>query len=165
MDGRSLAPALSGTPLEPRPAFAETGLWFTETIPEVAGLRLPYPDLTHITEVLPDHHDEIVIRQLFGVITTTAKHRMVQDGRYKLIYMPTREGPVWRLYDTERDPHERHELSAEEPAVRARLEAELWSWMLQDEGMEQSAGMLVPRAGRLAAAAAAKSALRTDTGE
>lgn len=162
MDGRSLAAALSGGALAPKPAFAETGLWFTETIPEVAGLRLPYPDLTHITEVLPNHHDEIVIRKLFSVITTTAKHRMVQDGRYKLIYVPTRDGANWRLYDTETDPQERHELSAEQPAIRARLENELWSWMLDDEDMERSAGMLLPRAGRLTAARAEKSALRSD---
>jgi arylsulfatase A-like enzyme len=162
-DGRSLAPLLAGKSLPPAPAFAETGLWFTQTIAEVPnGLRLPYPDLTHVTEVLPEHDDEIVLRKSFEPITVTAKHRMLVTERYKLLYMPTRDGVLFRLYDVERDPHETHDVSAEQPALLGELQAQLWRLMLEDRNMEQRNGFLLPRTGRLASAAAATAGVRVD---
>lgn len=162
-DGRSLEPLLEGKTLPAAPAFAETGLWFTQTISDVPpSMRLPYPDLTHISEVLTDHDDEIVLRKVFEPITETAKHRMLVTEKYKLLYMPTRNGVVWRLYDLEKDPNETHDISAAEPAVLAQLQADLWHWMLEDRNMEQRDGFLLPRAGRLASAAASTAAVRVD---
>lgn len=147
MDGRSLAPLMDGKTLPARPAFAETGLWFTESIPEVPmSLRLPYPNLPHITEVLPDHDDEIVIRKRFEPLTLTAKHRMVRERRYKLIYIPTRDGVKWMLFDTIADPGETKNVIGAHPDVARRLKAELWHWMLEDPKMKREHGYLLPRA-------------------
>lgn len=151
MDGRSLVPLMDGRPLPPRPAFAETGLWFTESIPEVPpSLRLPYPDLPHISEVLPDHDDEIVIRKQYEELTVTAKHRMIETERYKLLYIPTREGVKWQLYDVAADPEEEHNVIGQHPEVAKRLERRLWRWMLQDRRMERRTGYLLPRPGAFA---------------
>lgn len=148
LDGRSLVPALEGKNLPPRPAFAETGIWFTRQIPDVpASLRLPYPDLTEVVEVDSDAGGDLVARRDFEPLLVTAKHRMVRDGRHKLIYLPTRSGVKWMLFDTERDPLETRDVAKEQPEVVARLSVELWKWMLEDTGMQREGDMLVPRAG------------------
>ena len=148
MDGRSLVPLLSGRTLPPRPAFAETGLWFTGSIPEVPpGLRLPYPDLPHLSEVLPDHDNEIVIRKRYEKLTVTAKHRMIENERYKLLYIPTRDGVKWQLYDAIADPEEQHNVLGQHPEVAKKLERRLWRWMLQDRRLERRTGYLLPRPG------------------
>lgn len=146
LDGRSLASALDGRSLPPALAYAETGLWFTETIPEVpAAMRLPYPDVAHLTEVVRDRDDDVEIRAMYEPVAITAKHRMVRDERYKLVYVPARDGVTWLLYDTVEDPGETRDVSAEKPEVVARLRDALFRWMLEDHHMERRDGYLVPR--------------------
>jgi arylsulfatase A-like enzyme len=146
LDGRSLAPALSGGSLTPALAFAETGLWFTE---EIAALppedRLPYPGIANLTEIDPSHGDEIVLQKAVKPLTIVAKHRMVRDEKWKLIYMPTRSGVKYMLFDTEADPGETRDVSAEQKDVLAKMKAELWAWMLRDPNMVERGGYLVPR--------------------
>jgi arylsulfatase A-like enzyme len=160
LDGSSLVPLMSGAsspapcvdhaPAKPetcrRLAYAETGLWFTE---DIVGLdpsqRIPYPGVAEITEVEPDHHDEVVLKKEMRDLVLVAKHRMVRDERYKLVYVPTRAGVRYELFDTDADPGEVHDISAERPAEVQRLRGELWKWMLADPGMEARGGYLVPR--------------------
>ncbi len=146
LDGRSLAPALRGDKLAPRLAYAETGLWFTESIDGLpASLRLPYPGISRLNEVDRDHGDEVVLRRDMFETTLVAKHRMVRDERYKLVYAPTRQGVRYLLFDTQKDPGETHDASAELPEPMSRLKSELWSWMLGDRRMVEHGGYLVPR--------------------
>ncbi len=148
LDGRSLVPLMDGKSLPALPAFAETGLWFDTSLPEVPrDLRMPYPDLPHLTEVVPAHDDAIEMRARYEPITIAAKHRMIRDGHYKLIYVPTRAGVRWMLYDTAADPGETHDIAGDHPDVLRRLQAKLWSWMLADPRMERQNGYLVPRHG------------------
>jgi arylsulfatase A-like enzyme len=156
LDGRSLAPALRGAPIEPKPAFAETELWFTEEIAGLAeDLRIPYPGIMGLTEIDARHNAEIVMRREMVPITRMARHRMVREERLKLVYVPTRKGVRYMLFDTIEDPGETTDLAAARPADVKRLSAELWRWMLEDPQMEQRDGYLVPRAG---SGASAKSA-------
>lgn len=146
LDGRSLVPALDGSALPPALAYAETGLWFTEDIAGVPPeLRLPYPGIAHLTEIDTQHGDELVLRASMRPLTIVAKHRMVRDARWKLVYAPTREGPRWLLFDTREDPGETRDVAAAHPDVLARLQGELWSWMLRDPDMTERGGFLVPR--------------------
>ena len=146
LDGRSLVPALAGRPLAPALAYAETGLWFTEDIAGLPSeLRLPYPGIARLTEVDTAHGDELVLRKEIRPLTLVAKHRMVRDERYKLLYVPSRTGVRWMLYDTREDPGETRDVAAEHKDVVARLQAELWTWMRQDPGMDDRNGYLVPR--------------------
>jgi arylsulfatase A-like enzyme len=150
LDGRSLLPALRGEPLEPRFAYAETELWFTEEIPALPPeLRMPYPGVVGLTELDLRHNTEIVLKKEMVAPTLMARHRMVRDERYKLLYVPTRTGVRYMLYDTEKDPNETKDVAAELPNEVARLRAELWAWMLKDPLMEQRDGYLVPREGAL----------------
>jgi hypothetical protein len=139
-------PALSGKPLAPALAYAETGLWFTETIPGLPNeLRLPYPGIERLTEVDARHGDELVLQQGERPLTIVAKHRMVRDDRFKLVYVPARTGVRWMLFDTRVDPGEEHDVAEAHPDVVARLQGELWSWMRKDTDMTERGGYLVPR--------------------
>ena len=146
LDGTSLAGALRGESIGDRLAFAETELWFTEDIPGLpADLRMPYPGIMRLTEIDSKHGSEIVLRKDMRLLTTVARHRMVRDGRYKLVYVPTRAGVRYLLFDTVADPGETIDVSAARPAVAQRLERELWRWMLEDTEMQAKGGLLVPR--------------------
>jgi arylsulfatase A-like enzyme len=146
LDGRSLAPALTGGHLAPANAYAETELWFTEDIPGLPReLRLPYPDIAHLTEVDGRHGDELVLRASMRALTIVAKHRMTRDDRWKLLYVPTRQGVRWMLYDTCDDPGETRDVASAHPDVVARLQGDLWAWMRADPEMTERGGYLVPR--------------------
>jgi arylsulfatase A-like enzyme len=161
--GRSLAPLVRGGALSTRPVFAETGLWFTEAIAELAPrIRFPYPDLPYVTEVVREHGDEIAIRAEFEPFTTAAKHRMVRDERYKLIYLPARQGVTYQLFDTVADPDERQNLIDRQPEVADRLKRLLWQWMLEDTDFERSGEYLLPRPGRLVGARALARGMRIE---
>jgi arylsulfatase A-like enzyme len=146
MDGRSLAAAVHGQQLDSRPVFAETGLWFTEDIPEVPPeQRIPYPELTRLTEIDRNHVDEIVIRREWEPTTIAVKHRMVRDGNYKLVYMPTRTGPKSALFDTAMDPGEVTDVAAKMPDIARRLQAALMQWIMIDPSVDNRHGVLLPR--------------------
>ena len=145
LDGRSLAPALEGRALTPALAYAETELWMGDVPALPDALRLPYPPLSRLTEIDVAHDHEIVLRSEVTAVTTVARHRMVRDERYKLLYMPTRSSPVYRLFDTVTDPAELVDVSSMHPDVVSRLKAELWRWMLTDPKMMERGGFLVPR--------------------
>ena len=78
-------------------------------------------------------------------LTKVAKHRMIRDARFKLIYAPTRMGVKYMLFDTQADPMETRDVAALHPSDLARLKSELWQWMLQDRDMVERGGYLVPR--------------------
>jgi arylsulfatase A-like enzyme len=146
IDGRSLAPALDGADLAPALAYAETDLWFTEEIAGLpAELRLPYPSIARMTEIDAQHNDEVVLERAVRPLSIVAKHRMVKDERYKLVYAPTRMGAKFLLYDTEADPLETRDVSSEHPAELARLKSELLGWMARDPDMRVEGDLLVPR--------------------
>jgi arylsulfatase A-like enzyme len=144
MDGRSLASAVKGRSLESAPAFAETELWLTDPfLPE--ALRIPNPPIAGLLTIDEAHGDEIVVRPDVVALTLVARHRMVRDERWKLVYMPTRAGVAYALFDTENDPGEVHDVLASHPAETQRLRATLWNWMLQDPGMSEQRGYLLPK--------------------
>lgn len=146
LDGRSLVPAMRGAALEPRFAYAESELWFTEDIAGLsADLRLPYPGIIALTELDTQHGAEIVMRSEMIPLTRMARHRMVRDEKWKLVYVPTRKGVRYMLFDTTLDPGEVHDVAAQNPGEVERLKGELWAWMLRDARMEQKDGYLVPR--------------------
>jgi arylsulfatase A-like enzyme len=148
LDGASLAPVLGGADLAPRLAYAETGLWFTEDVSGVEpSLRLPYPGVAGMTEVDADHGDEVVLSREMRPLAIVAKHRMVRDERYKLVYVPTRHGVRYFLYDTVADPGETRDVADEHPSEVSSLKGELWRWMLADPDMADRGGVLVPRDG------------------
>ena len=144
LDGRSLAPAVEGAKIASSPVFAETELWIAAPfLPE--ALRLPTPPTAGLLTIDEAHGDELLVRPEVADLTLVARHRMVRDERWKLIYMPTRAGVAYALFDTANDPREVHDLFTSEPAEAQRLERLLWTWMLGDPRMTEQRGYLVPK--------------------
>ncbi len=144
LDGRSLAPLLDGRPVAPALAYAETELWMGDTPGVPSELRMPVPPVTRLLELDGAHGSEIVLRDDVRGLTTMARHRMVRDERFKLVYMPTRERAVYRLYDTQADPDETVEVGARYPAELERLKHELWKWLLADKSLVRRGDYLFP---------------------
>jgi hypothetical protein len=145
-DGRSLVPLLDGKPLEPRSVYSETGLWFTEVIAEVPlTRRIAYPDLTQLTEVDRTHADQIVIRQRWEPLAIAAKHRMLQKGELRLLYVPTRSGARFELCDLKLDPGCAEDASRNHPGEFEALKAEFWRFVGSDPAVTRDGNLLVPR--------------------
>jgi len=145
LDGVSLLPLLRGekSSLDLR-AFAETELWFTPAGPGfLADQRLPYPDVTATTAIAAD--DDIAVADRYRELVTVAKHRSLRTEQHKLIYRPTRDGPRYSLYDVQRDPRELHDLSAQQPELLARLQAELFRLLAKDPSVVIDGGFVLPR--------------------
>ena len=149
MDGISLAPAMLGAPLPPRPQFAETELWLGPQADPPEALRFPCPSFIDYAELDPDHGDAIVLRKDAWASTTVARHRMVVDGRWKLIYIPTATGVVYKLFDVASDPENLTDVAAAHPEEVERLKPILWRWMLLDPRLEERHGFLAPKNERL----------------
>jgi len=165
VDGKSLKPLLFGGSMPPRLAFAETEIWMTESIAELPSggpnpLRLPYPNVSMLTELDPRLAHDVVIRAEAEPIIVAAKHRAVTDGTLKLVYVPTRKGPRWFLFDRATDAGETFDLAAKRPADVERLRAELWRWILSDRRVEERDGIVIPRATAVASTGGGGDALR-----
>jgi arylsulfatase A-like enzyme len=146
LDGRSLAGALDG-PIAGAPAYAETDLWLGESAAVPPELRLPYPGFAGLLEIDTRHGHEIVVRDEWRLRTVIARHRMIHDGRWKLIYAPTPAGARYFLYDTREDPEEIHDRAADRPEEVARLRELLWAWMVRDPELAREGDALVPGPG------------------
>lgn len=145
-DGRSLLEAMHGSSPPPKPVYSETGLWFTEVIAEVPlSRRLPYPDLTQITEVDRAHGDQVVLRERWQGFTTAAKHRMIQVGRLRLLYQPSRDEVHFELCDLDADPGCAKDCSREHPAEFEQLRAQFWQFVADDPEVIRKGDRLMPR--------------------
>jgi arylsulfatase A-like enzyme len=141
LDGQSLAPAVRGEPVESRFAYSETELWLGENPAVPRKLRLSAGGVMDLLELGPS--SSIIVRKDVFPSTLTARHRMVRDQRYKLIYAPTPEGVKYFLYDTLTDPEELEDISEREPGQVERLKQELFGWMRRDPRAIERDGMFI----------------------
>ncbi|HEY4485992.1 MAG TPA: sulfatase, partial [Nitrospiria bacterium] len=147
-DGVSLMPLLRGEREDlGLPVFAETGIWFVESGSQFfQDQRMGYPNVVALMEVDTHRDDEIVLKEEYRNIIETAKHRMIQKGRYKLISIPTRNGVRYELYDYAGDPENRRPLDpSAHRAVFESLRTELWAWMERDRSIAVKNGYRLPR--------------------
>lgn len=128
MQGQSLLNALGGADLPDLPAFHETGIWLTE-VPGMPSGHLRYPNLLELLEIPDPATGTMAIKPEYRDIVVRAKDRMVRLGRWKLVYQPTQDGHILKLFDLENDPECRRDLSAVEPEIKARLWGLLQAWM------------------------------------
>jgi arylsulfatase A-like enzyme len=145
----SLVPGLDlPDALPDRPAYAETGLWFVHDGPGFfQKQRLHYPDVTGICWFEEYYNREIVLRREWENFTEIAKHRMLIDRGWKVIYKPLPEGVGWELYDLTRDPMELHDLAGSRPDELARMQSRLYDFLLTRPGWTVAGGYFVPQSG------------------
>lgn len=144
VDGVDLSPLLAGERddlgLE---LYAETGLWFADDGDEFyQKQRLPYPGVTRFSRL--DRRDEVVLQERYRELTLVAKHRAVQTSTRKLIYIPTREGVRYELYDLVADPAQTRDLARERPDEVKALKDKLFRWMLGEPGVRLRREYLLP---------------------
>ena len=144
--GLNLLPRLLGqAPDQDLPVYAETGLWFVETGNGFfQKLRLPYPDVTFICKFEPYFHSEIVLRDEYDAYTETAKHRMLIQDDWKVIYVPLREGMRWELYNLRDDPEERLNLADREPQKLLEMQTALLGLLRTRPGWTVANGYFLP---------------------
>jgi arylsulfatase A-like enzyme len=127
-EGVDLTPLLRGetTDLD-LPAFAETCyLFFPKTVmpgfSDAERSRLyAVEGATETLRVDPDFDDNLVLREAFHEGALRAKDRMVRTRRWKLIHIPGKDAPIYRLYDLDADPHQKVDLAPIRPPVMAAL--------------------------------------------
>jgi arylsulfatase A-like enzyme len=70
------------------------------------------------------------------------KQRALRDARFKILYRHDGRGPVYRLFDLERDPGETGDVSADHPRELERLRTELDALMRGDVSPHDREAML-----------------------
>ncbi len=84
-------------------AYNETGIWLTR-MPGTPDNHLGYPDLFELLEIPAKETGTMAIKSQYQDITIKAKDRMIQNGKWKLVYEPLLSGSNYYLFNTENDP-------------------------------------------------------------
>ena len=132
-DGQSLADTVrSGKPPARRDLFAETAVWLNGAATDDGVRTPPLPELLE-----PDARDnfQLVLKARYEDLVVEAKHRMLRRGSQKLIYLPTRDGVRYELYDLASDPAQTHDRFAEAPDA-PQLARAMRKWLSRDPERE-----------------------------
>ena len=145
VQGTSLAPLLLQGRGDPGlTAFHETGVWLTGH-PKEQERHLRYPSLLEILEIPDKRSGTIAIRPEYEDLVIEARDRMLRTDRWKLIYLPLKDGAAYWLFDLATDPDATQNVAAEHPAVLNELRDRLIRWMLLDEERTWRNEHLVPK--------------------
>jgi len=138
IEGVSLVPLLEGQKdTFNLTTFAETGIWFSDVSEGFyQEKRIQYPDITRLSKIDTAYNNEVVIKEEYRPLIILAKHRMLRTEEYKLIYMPTRKGVIFELYDLKKDPFELKNIATEEPEKVNTLKRQLYTWILEDRNIK-----------------------------
>jgi effector-binding domain-containing protein len=133
-DGVSLMPLIKKEKSSPAlTAFSETGVWFSDVVKAFyQDKRIMYPDITGISEIDFTYNMEVVIKDKYKELINIAKHRMIDNGKYRLIYMPTRNGIIYELYDVKAKDGYKTDISQKMPAIVKKMKSELFNYMKND---------------------------------
>lgn len=106
------------------PAYSETEIWFSRTGSVFYQKnRLDYPGISQLLTFDPGHSGEIILNPKYEKMLVVSKHRSIVHGQWKLIYMPTRQGVRYELYDVIRDPGNENDLAAAKPDILATMKS------------------------------------------
>jgi hypothetical protein len=93
----------------------------------------------------PKFRNNLVLRPEYHDAVIESKDRMIRTNRWKLIEIPGDEAPIYRLYDMVADPHQKNDLSLDQPEIFARLKDALHRWWAGETDLRWSAEDDVPR--------------------
>ncbi len=127
-------PQASGVSLlvrdETRPVYSETGLWMDPTNTEkFAEERIAYPGILETAEIDFSGGDEIVLREQYQHKVITARHRLLLDDDWALLYLPARNGVRYELFHLVSDPGMTRDLAAAEPVRLAEMREQMLDWL------------------------------------
>jgi hypothetical protein len=132
MQGVSLVPALEDpeTQLE-LAAFFETGTWLT-TQPGTHPGHLIFPDILELLEVNSKKEGTLVIKPRYEGIVIEARDRMIRASNWLLVYLPLKQGAIYKLFNIQDDPQCLHEVSKLHPDILVSLKQQLVAWLKED---------------------------------
>ncbi|TGK19913.1 sulfatase [Leptospira stimsonii] len=105
--GRDLSEAFrSDSWKDNRSVYGETGIWFSDRGNHFfQKQRIFYPNILQLHSIETGDLPFISIGDSYAKESViVSKHRMFQNGRYKLIYIPSEDGVAWACYDRIEDP-------------------------------------------------------------
>ncbi len=128
-EGKSLTPYMKDTSADlSLPWFGETSyLFFRRKIPGEEPLYIPPMDET--TTIDPEFDFHFVLKDKYQSDVLRTKERCLRTERFKLVYTPGMDGPIYRLYDTVEDKHCERDVKSMFPQVFARMKTALHRWM------------------------------------
>jgi arylsulfatase A-like enzyme len=126
------------------PAFAETCYLFFPKIGHPKGART-VKSSGETLWIDPKFRNNLVLRPEYHDAVIESKDRMIRTNRWKLIEIPGDEAPIYRLYDMVADPHQKNDLSLDQPEIFARLKDALHRWWAGETDLRWSAEDDVPR--------------------
>jgi hypothetical protein len=106
-----------------------------------------YPSILKMHQIVPEEDYQIMITDPFYRETIAfAKHRSIVNSRYKFIYIPTRDGVIYELYDRISDPLNQTNIAESNPYVIEKMKAELYKLAEEKEGANIIGDYIIPPA-------------------
>ena len=128
VQGSSLATCVAGGDQDLElPAFFETGIWLAPP-PGMDPDHIRYPELLDLLEIRNKSVGTLALKRDFVALVDSARDRMIRRGRWKLVRLALRSGPMYRLYDVLNDPKLTTDVAARFPQVVVALREELDAW-------------------------------------
>ncbi|TGK31839.1 sulfatase [Leptospira gomenensis] len=121
-----------------RTVYSETGIWFSDRGNHFFQKeRIFYPNIIGLHSIESGEFPFISVSDPYAKESVVvSKHRSLQNGRKKLIYIPSENGVLWNCYDRIADPWNERVLAVSECAS---LKDSLRSFLL-DSGKFRKAG-------------------------
>ncbi|MBE7412789.1 MAG: sulfatase-like hydrolase/transferase [Leptospiraceae bacterium] len=128
-----------------RKVYSETGIWFSDQGNQFfQKQRIMYPNILKLHKVVPEENHEIMITDnYYRDIIAFSKHRAIMTSDFKLIYIPTRDGVLYELYNRKTDPLNKVNLYGKNP-IGESLRKELFQLVIEKEGAKQTGDYLLP---------------------
>ncbi len=128
-----------------RRVYTETGIWFSDVGDQFfQKQRIMYPNILRLHKVVPEENHEIMITDnYFRDMIAFSKHRAILTSKYKLIYIPTRDGVIYELYDRKSDPFNKVNLYGQNP-IGETLKNDLFRIVMDKEKAEKAGDYLLP---------------------
>ncbi len=136
--------SLLQNPIE-RSVYSETGIWFSDQGEHFfQKQRIPYPNILQLHQVVAEDDYQIMITdKTYRETIAFSKHRTLIDSHYKLIYIPTRKGVLFELYDRISDPLSTKNLYPL-GQVGTKMREDLYSLVKKWEDATQAGDYLLP---------------------
>ncbi|PJZ69573.1 sulfatase [Leptospira perolatii] len=95
-----------------RRVYSETGIWFSDRGTHFFQQnRIKYPNILELQNIDSGDQNSVTISEPYAKETIAfSKHRMIQDHKRKLIYVPTPNGVEFECFDRIKDPWNRNPL-------------------------------------------------------
>ena len=147
LPGKSLIPILGKEDwVEDRTVYSETGIWFSDIGDHFfQSQRIMYPSILKMHQIVPEENYQIMITDpYFRETIAFAKHRSLMNSRYKFIYIPTRDGVIYELYDRISDPLNLNNIASSNPFIVEQMKNELYKLVEEREGASIIGDYILP---------------------